>query len=155
VNDAKRDDQSADPTDGWLVDAVRDQQEPDSDVERLISSISSGLGRVRRPARSLVADAPGVWVSDRVLKQLIAVRVRRTIGRLVVFASVDGPDDRVNAVRMGLIARYADDLVVLSDQVRDIVDDVLISTIGTEASAAARSDVSVRWQDLYTREWLD
>ncbi|MFC3242722.1 hypothetical protein ACFOJ6_10610 [Gordonia humi] len=43
----------------------------------------------------------------------------------------------------------------MSDRVRDLVEDVLVSTIGVRTSAAARADVSVRWQDLYTREWLD
>ncbi|WP_186349727.1 hypothetical protein [Gordonia spumicola] len=149
------DDPTADLTDRWLVEAVRDDVEPDSDVERLISSISSGLAAVRRPARRLAADAPGVWVSDRVVKQLIAVSVRRSIGRLVVFASVDGAEDHVDAVRMGLVARYADDLVDLSERVRDVVDEVLTSTIGPDVSGPARSEISVRWQDLYTREWLD
>ena len=65
----------------------------------------------------------------------------------VIAATVDG-------VRVGLIARYADDLPALSDEVRDIVDDVLLDTLGSESSAAARHNISVRWQDVYTREWL-
>lgn len=155
MNDVQYDDTADDPTDAWLVDAVRDHHEPDSDVERLISSISSGLSRIRRPARTLASDTRGVLVSDRVVKQLIAVRIRRTLGRLVVFASVDGAENDVDGIRIGLIARYTDDLVAESNRVRDIVDDVLVSTIGVDVSAAARTNVSVRWQDLYTREWLD
>ena len=73
---------------------------------------------------------------------------------MTVFVSVDGAGDTVDGVRVGLIARYADDLPALSDEVRDIVDDVLIDTLGTESSAAARRNISVRWQDVYTREWL-
>ena len=49
---------------------------------------------------------------------------------------------------------YADDLPALSDEVRDIVDEVLLDTLGAESSAAARRNISVRWQDVYTREWL-
>ncbi|GAA4670125.1 hypothetical protein [Gordonia humi] len=155
MSDVHCDDATDDLTDAWLVDVIRDDTESDSDVERLISSISSGLRRVRRPARTLAADARGVAVSDRVVKQQIAVGIRRSLGRLVVFASVDGTDDRVDGVRIGLIARYGDDIPALSDRVRDLVEDVLVSTIGVRTSAAARADVSVRWQDLYTREWLD
>ncbi|MCF8589023.1 hypothetical protein [Gordonia liuliyuniae] len=154
MNDVRFDDATDDPTDAWLVDAVRDEREPDSDVERLISSISSGLSRMRRPARTLATDTDGVWVSDRIVKQLIAVSVRRALGRLVVFASIDGTDDTADGVRIGVIARYADDLPATSEKVRDVVDEVLISTIGARSSAVARTEVTVRWQDLYTREWL-
>ncbi|MGO3325602.1 hypothetical protein [Gordonia sp. (in: high G+C Gram-positive bacteria)] len=155
MNDVRYGEMTDDPTDAWLVDAIRDDREPDSDVERLISSISSGLSRIRRPARMLAADARGVSVSDRIVKELMAVRIRRALGRLVVFASVDGPDDVVDGIRIGLIARYTDSLLAQSDEVRDIVEDVLTSTIGVRSSAAARTNIAVRWQDLYTREWLD
>lgn len=155
MNDVRYDESTDDPTDAWLVDAIRDDREPDSDVERLITSISSGLSRIRRPARMLAADERGVSISDRIVKELIAVRIRRALGRLVVFASIDGPEDMVDGVRIGLIARYTDSLIAQSDQVRDVVEEVLTSTIGAHASAAARTNISVRWQDLYTREWLD
>ncbi|WOC12293.1 hypothetical protein [Gordonia sp. MP11Mi] len=154
MNDIRYDGATDEPVDGWLVDAIRDDREPDSDVERLISSISAGVSRMRRPARPLAADAREVWVSDRIVKQLIAVQIRRALGRLVVFASIDGAEDAVDGIRIGLIARYADDLVARSERVRDLVEDVLVSTIGVQASATARTNISVRWQDLYTREWL-
>ena len=57
-------------------------------------------------------------------------------------------------MRIGLIARYGDDLAALSDSIRDVVDDVLIDTIGSESSTTARRNITVRWQDVYTREWL-
>ena len=154
MNDVRHGETADELTDAWLVDAIRDDREPDSDVERLISSISSGLSRFRQPARTLAADTRGVWVSDRIVKQMIAVQIRRVLGRLVVFASIDGSGDEVDGIRIGLIARYSDDLLMQSEQVRDVVEDVLTATIGVRASAAGRSDISVRWQDLYTREWL-
>lgn len=42
-----------DLTDAWLVDATRQLADPPGDVDRLISSISAGLNRIRRPARPL------------------------------------------------------------------------------------------------------
>lgn len=150
-----RDAETADIADAWLVEATqRLADEPASDVDRLISTISGSLQRIRRPARTLATDGLRITTSDRVVKQLIAVRTRRELGRLTVFVSVDGAGDTVDGVRVGLIARYADDLPALSDDVRDIVDEVLIETLGTETSAAARRNISVRWQDVYTREWL-
>jgi hypothetical protein len=71
-----------------------------------------------------------------------------------VFASIDGDGRTVDGVRIGLIARYGDDLAALSDSIRDVVDDVLIDTIGSESSTTARRNITVRWQDVYTREWL-
>ncbi|OCH82067.1 hypothetical protein [Gordonia sp. UCD-TK1] len=151
-----RDFEATDVADAWLVEATQQiaADEPIGDVDRLITSISGSLQRIRRPARTLATDELRVNTSDRVVKQLIAVRTRRKLGRLTVFVSVDGAGDTVDGVRVGLIARYADDLPALSDEVRDIVDDVLLDTLGSESSAAARHNISVRWQDVYTREWL-
>ena len=146
-----------DLTDAWLVEATREMtssESPEGDVERLITSISSTLSRIHRPARRLATDDRGILISDRVVKQLVGRAVRQRLDRLVVFASVDGDDDAVDAIRVGLIARYADDLVALSDQVRDLVEEVLVSTVGSESSATGRKNIAVRWQDLYTREWL-
>lgn len=143
-----------DDTDARLVEAGRQIDEPQSDIARLIASISSGLGRTLRPARTLATDDAAIAVSDRVVKQLIAIRVRRALGRLVVFASVDGDGVTVDGLRIGLIARYGDDLPALSDEVRDVIDGVLADTIGDERSTHARRNVTVRWQDVYTREWL-
>ncbi|MFE0750660.1 hypothetical protein [Gordonia sp. NPDC058843] len=150
-----RDSDATDVADAWLVEATQQiADEPASDVDRLISSISGSLQRIRRPARTLATDGVRITTTDRVVKQLIAIRTRRELGRLTVFASVDGAGDTVDGVRIGLIARYADDLPALSDEVRDIVDEVLIETLGVESSAAARRNISIRWQDVYTREWL-
>ncbi|WP_132992640.1 hypothetical protein [Gordonia zhaorongruii] len=149
-----RDSDENDRTDAWLVAATREIDEPDSDVERLITSISSGLKRIRRPARRLATDGRGIWVSDRIVKQMIAVRIRRSLGRLVVAAYLDGEADELDGIRIGLIAKYSDDLVGHSNQVRDAVEAVLISTLGRDTSRPARENIDVRWQDLYTREWL-
>ncbi|GAA1480850.1 hypothetical protein GCM10009624_12900 [Gordonia sinesedis] len=149
-DDARFDDQ----TDGWLVDASRRLEPPARDLDRLITSITSGIARVRRPARALATDHPGVSVSDRVVKQLVATRVRAELGRLVVFAAVDGSGDAITSIRLGLMARYRDDLLDDADQVREVVSRVLIATLGVESSAAARDDIAVRWQDLYTRDWI-
>lgn len=147
--------ETTDVADAWLVAATQQiADEPTSDVDRLISSISGSLQRIRRPARTLATDGIRIKTSDRVVKQLIAVRTRRELGRLTVFVSVDGAGDTVEGVRVGLIARYADDLPSLSDDVRDIVEGVLIETLGADSSASARRNISVRWQDVYTREWL-
>ncbi|ANY24080.1 hypothetical protein [Gordonia terrae] len=150
-----RDSDATDVADAWLVEATRQiADEPASDVDRLISSISGSLQRIRRPARTLATDGLRINTSDRVVKQLIAIRTRRELGRLTVFVSVDGDGETVDGVRVGLIARYADDLPALSDDVRDIVDEVLVETLGGDSSAVARRNISVRWQDVYTREWL-
>ena len=150
-----RDSDATDVADAWLVEATRQiADEPASDVDRLISSISGSLQRIRRPARTLATDGLRINTSDRVVKQLIAIRTRRELGRLTVFVSVDGDGETVDGVRVGLIARYADDLPALSDDVRDIVDEVLVETLGADSSAVARRNISVRWQDVYTREWL-
>ncbi|MFT4127334.1 MAG: hypothetical protein QM662_14040 [Gordonia sp. (in: high G+C Gram-positive bacteria)] len=143
----------ASETDAWLVEAGRAIDEPEGDVEKLISSIGAGLGRVRRPSRRLRTDDAGITVGDRVVKQLIARRVRRKVGRLVVFAAVDGEGQAVDGVRVGLVARFADDLQGLSDQVRDVVDAVLIEVLGAETTAEARRNIGVRWQDVYSRRW--
>ncbi|MCD2143996.1 hypothetical protein [Gordonia paraffinivorans] len=146
--------ESYDLTDAWLVEAARQLAEPQNDIERLIASISAGLNRIRRSARALATDDQRIKISDAIIKQLIAIRTRRGLGRLVVFVSVDGVGDAVTGLRVGLVARYADDLIELSDRVRDIVDDILVDTIGVDASAEARRNIAVRWQDVYTREWL-
>lgn len=154
MNDMIIDDGHSDETDAWLVEASRYLDEPDGDVTRLIDAISTNLDRVRRPARTLATDVSGVRVSDRIIKQLLSIRIRSTIGRLVVFVSVDGDDDLVTGLRIGLIARYRDDLLALSDEVRDVAEAVLSATLGDRSSAAARQAITVRWQDVYTREWL-
>lgn len=151
MNDMFTDD---DRTDAWLIDASRKLDEPTGDVERLINSITAGLGRVRRPTRTLATDDSAIAVSDRVIRQLLATRVRVATGRLVVSAIVEGDGDAVTGVTLGLIARYLDDLLADADRIRDVVGQVLIETVGERSSAAARSAVTVRWQDLYTREWL-
>ena len=147
-------DDDLDPTDAWLVEASHRLDDTDSDVSRLVARISSSLNRVRRPARALATDVPGVWISDRVVKQLLATQIRTGLGRLVVFASLDGAGDQIHAVRIGLIARYRDDLPVMSDHVRDAVEDVLVRTLGAKVTAQACRAIHVRWQDVYSREWL-
>lgn len=143
-----------DDTDAWLVEASRRIEEPAGDVRRLIDAISSNLSRVRRPARALATDTSHVRVSDRIVQQLLATRIRNAVGRLVVFVAVDGDHDTVSGVRVGLIGRYHDDLLDVSDDVRDVVDDVLKTTLGADVTTRARRDIGVRWQDVYTREWL-
>ena len=106
MNDMFTDD---DRTDAWLIDASRKLDEPTGDVERLINSITAGLGRVRRPTRTLATDDSAIAVSDRVIRQLLATRVRVATGRLVVSAIVEGDGDAVTGVTLGLIARYLDD----------------------------------------------
>lgn len=147
-------DDDPDHTDSWLVDASRRLSEPDADVGRLISSITGNLERVRRPARRLNTDSTGIEVSDRVIRQLLATRIRQRLGRLVVQVTLDGDDAQLARVRIGLIARYHDDLVGDSDRVRDVADEVLTATLGPRSSDVARRSIDVRWQDLYTREWL-
>ncbi|MFW0792062.1 hypothetical protein [Gordonia sp. CPCC 205333] len=148
--------EDADATDGWLIAAARELDPPIGEVERLISSITTTVTNVIRPAQTLATDAEGVLISDRVVKALLATRIRSKIGRLVVYAQVlVGSDDDVTGVRVGLVARYRDDLPELSEQVRDAVEDVLASALGEYRSAAARMNIHVRWQDVYSRDWLN
>lgn len=165
-----------DQTDAWLVEASRRLEEPDRDIAHLISSITGKLGRVRRVGRTLDTDDDMIRVSDRVVKQLLATRIRHALGRLVVLVELDSPnspgapdtvahdsgseralgrDAKVSRVRIGLIARYHDDLVADSDRVREVADAVLASTLGSETTALARQHIDIRWQDLYTRNWID
>ena len=166
-------DDDSDETDAWLVDASRRLEEPDRYIARLITSITGKLGRVRRSGRILDTDDGTVRVNDRVVKQLLATRIRHTLGRLVVLVELDSPDgseipdtgenlqsqgspeNAVSRVRIGLIARYHDDLVVDSDRVREVADAVLASTLGPSTSATARRHIDIRWQDLYTLNWID
>ncbi|MGV9713577.1 hypothetical protein ACWDTI_23280 [Gordonia sp. NPDC003424] len=147
-------DDASDETDAWLVEASRRLDEPAGDVQRLIASISANLSRVRRPARVLATDTAGVWVSDRILKQLLATRIRTSIGRLVVFVALDGAGDAVDGVRIGLIAQYGDDLPAASEDVRDVVEDLMGDALGPTITARARRSIEVHWRDVYTREWL-
>ena len=116
-------DDDSDETDAWLVEASRRLEEPDRDIAQLISSITGKLGRVRRNGRLLDTDESTVRVNDRVVKQLLATRIRHTLGRLVVLVELDGPDgidsaettdgqqaegspkNGISRVRIGLIAR--------------------------------------------------
>lgn len=143
-----------DVPEGWLVEATREIAAEDNDVERLITSISSGLRQIRRPGRAIATTAPNVLVSDRVIKQQLAIAIRTRIGRLLVSASVDGAGTATDGIRVGLIARYGDDLLALSDTIRNVIGHVLINAIGREASEAARSNITVHWRDLYTNEWI-
>ncbi|MGC4960293.1 hypothetical protein ACPXCG_09385 [Gordonia sp. DT218] len=154
MNDLHVDDEHSDETDAWLVEAGRRLDEPTGDVQRLIDAISGNLSRVRRPARTLTTDTPGVAMSDRIIKQLLSIRIRSTLGRLVVFVAVDGETDVIDGIRIGLIAQYHDELPARSDDIRDVVDDVLVTALGRHTTATARQHITVRWQDVYTREWL-
>ncbi|GAC66467.1 hypothetical protein [Gordonia soli] len=155
VGGAHLDDDEPDATDAWLVSASRGLAEPDDDVRKLISRISGGLDRARRPARDLDSDIDGITISDRVLKQVLATRIRSDLGRLVVFVAVDGAGTEMTAIRIGLVARYHDDLATMSGRIRDVTDDVLEETLGTHVTAAARRAIHIRWQDVYSREWLN
>lgn len=168
-----------DQTDAWLVEASRRLEEPDRDIAHLISSITGKLGRVRRVGRTLDTDDDMIRVSDRVVKQLLATRIRHALGRLVVLVELDSPnspgapdtvahdsgaedsgahdsgserapgrDAKVSRVRIGLIARYHDDLVADSDRVREVADAVLASTLGSETTALARQHIDILWQAL-------
>ncbi|MGC4933017.1 hypothetical protein ACLQ3C_04975 [Gordonia sp. DT30] len=144
-------------TDAWLVAAGRELGGPDNslsaDANRLVGAITASLGTIRRPGRALDTDTSGVRISDRVLKQLLAIRIRRTLGRLVVHLVVDGADGAVDRIRIGLIARYRDVLPTDSERVRDTVTDVLNAVLGPDHSATAAQHLDVRWQDLETHEW--
>ncbi len=149
MSEVELDDEYAD---AWLVDATRDIDEPADDVRHLITSITSSLGRVRRPGRPIVSDDPHIRFNDRVIKQLIATRIRTVAGTLTVQVAVDGADLGITGVRIGLVARYHDDLPALSEQIRDVVEQTLTSLLGTPSTQPP--PISIRWQDLYTREWL-
>ncbi|NDK92210.1 hypothetical protein GYA93_21990 [Gordonia desulfuricans] len=144
-----------DRTDVWLVDAGRELGNLSSDASRLVAAITADLGTVLRPGRPLDTDTVGVCVSDRVLKQILAVGIRRALGRLVVFVSVDGDDDAVDRLRVGLIARYGDILPDRSDDVREVARTVLADLLGPEHARAASARIDVRWQDLETRDWWE
>ncbi|MGW0037388.1 hypothetical protein [Gordonia sp. NPDC003376] len=144
-----------DRTDAWLVDAGRELGNLSGDASRLVAAITSNLTTVLRPGRPLETDTPGVHISDRVLKQILAVGIRRALGRLVVFVSVDGDDDAVDRLRIGLIARYGDILPDRSDDVREVARTVLTDLLGPEHARSASARIDVRWQDLETRDWWE
>lgn len=145
-----------DTADSWLIDAARQLDPPDSEIERLISSITAKAGRIFTPARTVPTDSNRIAMSERVIKRLVATRTRSAIGRLVVFAQLAVDDDgAVDGIRVGLVARYRDDLVVLSDEVRAVVADVLSECLGPQTAARAGANIGVRWQDVYSRDWLN
>lgn len=151
------DDTADDATDAWVVAAGRElgslsDDTLSDDAGRLAAKITASLGRVRRPGRPLDTDTPGVRVSDRVVKQVLSMRIRSRLGRLVVYVSIDGDDGAVDRIRIGLIARYRDVLPVDADRVRDITAAVLLTHLGPQCSAAVEA-IDVRWQDIETREW--
>ncbi|ALG86031.1 hypothetical protein [Gordonia phthalatica] len=146
---------SGERMDAWLVDASRRLDEPTGDVARLISSIVSGLPQLRRPGRELDTDDELVTVNDRVIKQLLATRIRTASGRLVVRLELHGDDAALTGVTVGLIARYRDDLHERADVVREAARAVLVDSLGPSATAEACANIHVRWQDVYTREWLN
>lgn len=143
-----------DRTDAWLVDASRRLDEPSGDIARLIEAISDGRPRLRRPGRALATDDAAVQVNERVLKQLLATIVRAGTRRLVVQVDLAGDGTELTGVSIGLICRYGDDLRARGDQVREQVGQVLSQTLGPGVTDQARRSIRVRWQDLYTREWL-
>lgn len=146
----------ADATDGWLIAAARDLDPPSGEVERLISSITATVTRAVRPAQILATDSDGVKMSERVVKALLATSIRAAIGRLVVYAQLVVDDTgQVSAVRIGLVARYRDDLHELSERARDAVRGVLAATLGAHTSSPAGANIYVRWQDVYSRDWLN
>ena len=144
----------ADATDTWLVEASRQLDEPSGDIARLIANFGDSLPRLRRPGRALATDNPLVRVNDRVLKKLLATRVRTSVGRLVVHTELLGDGTGLDGVSIGLIARYRDDLPRSADLVREQVAAILAQVLGADVTERARGDIHVRWQDVYTREWL-
>lgn len=144
-----------DATDAWLVQASRQLDEPSGDIARLIANLGDNLPRLRRPGRDLATDDPLVRVNDRVLKKLLATVVRTSVGRLVVHVELVGDDVELTGVSIGLIARYRDDLPHSAGLVRDQVAQILAQTLGADATEQARGHIHVRWQDVYTREWLN
>ncbi|MFT4044004.1 MAG: hypothetical protein QM673_12660 [Gordonia sp. (in: high G+C Gram-positive bacteria)] len=141
-----------DRTDTWLSEASRQLREPGSDVNRLISSITANLARLRRPARALATDDDRIMVSDRVLKQLLATRIRERLDRLVVLVALDGTHHELTRIRIGLIARYHDDLLADAETVRTEVASVLSGVLGPQIAESVPERIDVGWQDLHTRE---
>lgn len=142
----------SDHTDAWLVAAGRELDDLSSDASALAASITANLGRFRRPGRPLDTDDPGVQISDRVLKQIVAMRIRRALGRLVIFIDVGEDAGVIDSIGIGLVARYRDILPDDADRVRGIVTDVLTSLLGPD-HAVTSGGINVRWQDLETHEW--
>ncbi|EGD54937.1 hypothetical protein [Gordonia neofelifaecis] len=143
------------PTDAWLVEASRRLDAPSGDVARLIARVAGAVPALRRPGRELATDDVRIRINDRVVKQLLATRVRTATGRLVVRAQVDGDADQVTGVMIGLIARYGDDLHAEAERVRAAVRETLTLALGSDIAASVGDRIHVRWQDVYTRQWLD
>lgn len=144
-----------DAADAWLVQASRQLDEPSGDIARLIENFGDSLPRLRRPGRDLATDDRSVHVNDRVLKKLLATMVRTGVGRLVVHVELLGDGTELTGVSIGLIARYRDDLPRSADLVREQVAQILARTLGAGVTERARGHIHVRWQDVYTREWLN
>ncbi len=137
------------------MEASRRLDEPTGGVAHLISAISGKLPTMRRAGRALATDHPAITVNDRVVKNLLATRVRVGIGRLVVNIQLHGSGSDLSGVTIGLIARYGDDLHAEGDRVRALVGALLTETLGAAVTVTARENIRVRWQDIYAREWLN
>lgn len=139
-----------DGSDDWLVDAARrmDADAPSDALGRVTEAVSVGLTRTRQPGRSLATDVADVAVSDRIVRRLIVSEIRADLGRPVTGVVVTGGGDTINSVQVGLIADYREDLMADAEEVRALVTNVLVSTLGPATAGHVAASIAVGWDDL-------
>ncbi|MGU3291087.1 hypothetical protein [Williamsia sp. M5A3_1d] len=132
----------------WIVEAGRELDPPASDVERLTAKVIDSARRLSHSRSELATDRPSIVVTDRVVRRVLMMEIRRRVARPVLEVGVTSEEREVTGVRLGLMCRYDDDLGELADDVRGVTADVLAATLGAERGARAASRVDVDWMDL-------
>lgn len=132
----------------WIVDAGRELDPPASDVERLTAKVIDSARRLSHSRSELATDHTSVVVTDRVVRRVIMIEIRRQVSRPVLEVALTSEEREVTGVRLGLMCRYDDDLGALADRARGVTAEVLAATLGDVRGARAASRVDVDWMDL-------
>lgn len=132
----------------WLVDAGRQLDPPQSDVERLTRSVIDSARKMSHSRATLATDIDRVIVTDRVLRRLLLIEVRRRMRRPVLRVVVDSDAGEVTAIHLGVVCWYDDELIDLASRTRAVIADVFVGALGPDRGRRAADLVDIDWVDL-------
>lgn len=132
----------------WLIDAGRQLDPPQNDIERLTRSVIDSARRVSHPRAALATDIERVIVTDRVLRRLLLVHIRRTLRRPVLEVVVSSHEGEIESIRLGIVCWYDDVLAELGERTRAAIADVMVGALGAQRGARAAGLVDIDWVDL-------
>lgn len=132
----------------WLVDAGRQLDPPQSDVERLTRSVIDSARKMSHSRATLATDIDRVIVTDRVLRRLLLIEVRRRMHRPVLRVVVDSDGGEVTAIHLGVVCWYDDELIDLASRTRAVIADVFVGALGPDRGQRAAALVDIDWVDL-------